>query len=210
MSTHAATRRSARSRRRPPAVRRRLGLLVMAGLAGLLLVAGVPSLRHATDELALPLHHEDIIRQQAARRNLDPALVAAVIYAESKFTDQTTSAAGAEGLMQITPSTAQAIATRTGGVAFRTADLSTPQVNISYGTWYLRNLLDHYSGDRFAALAAYNAGIGNVDRWSASARASGHTLGLGDIPYAETRAYVRKVIAARGAYARQYRHELGL
>jgi soluble lytic murein transglycosylase len=210
MSTHAARRPAARGRRRGRAARRRLGALVVAALAGVLLVAGVPSLRHATDELALPLRHEDIIRQQAAAKHLDPALVAAVIFAESKFTDQTTSAAGAEGLMQVTPATAHAIATRTGGTAFRTADLGTPQVNISYGTWYLRNLLDHYAGDEFAALAAYNAGIGNVDRWSAAARAAGHPLGLADIPFAETRAYVRKVLSARTAYAHQYRRELGL
>jgi soluble lytic murein transglycosylase len=213
MSTQAATRRASgrsRGRARPPHVRRRLGALIVAGLAGLLLVSGLPSLRQATNELSLPLRHEDIIRQQASRRSLDPALVAAVIYAESKFADNTTSRAGAEGLMQLTPATAQGIATRTGGIAFRTADLATPQVNIAYGTWYLRNLLDRYAGDKVAALAAYNAGMGNVDRWMADARARGHELGTGDIPYGETRAYVGKVLTVRGAYARQYRHELGL
>ena len=75
-----------------------------------------------------------MIRQQAAEKGIDPALIAAVIYAESRFSDRT-SRAGARGLMQLTPATAHAIAESTGGTAFTDADLATPQVNISYGAW---------------------------------------------------------------------------
>src|SRR3954471_16367720 len=179
MSTHAA---SARRSRRPhrASARRRLAAIVVAALGGVLLVTAMPSLKHAAREITLPLHHEDIIRQQAAQKDLDPALIAAVIYAESHFRDQT-SHAGARGLMQITPETAHAIAQSTGGTAFTEADLATPQVNIAYGAWYLRHLLDHYDGDEVAALAAYNGGIGNVDRWRASA---GGTLSVDEIPFA--------------------------
>ena len=128
----------------------------------------LPTLDHAVQEITLPLRHEDIIRQQAREKGLDPALIAGVIYAESHFRDQT-SHAGAKGLMQITPATAKFIARLSGGTAFELDDLATPQVNISYGTYYLRYLLDRYGGNVALALAAYNGGEGNVDRWIAEA-----------------------------------------
>jgi soluble lytic murein transglycosylase len=209
MSTQAATRtrrprRGAAARRRA-VLRRRLVALAAAAGVGLLAVVLMPDVKHVAKEITLPLRHEDVIRQQAAAKNLDAALVAGVIYTESHFVDQT-SHAGARGLMQITPATAHAIAQRTGGTAFTEADLATPQVNIAYGTWYLRHLLDHYDGDVTAALAAYNAGIGNVDRWRAAA---GAALSTGDIPFAETRAYVTKVLEAQREYRQKYPRELG-
>src|SRR6266511_5495671 len=91
-------------------------------------------------EITLPLRHDDIIRQQAAEKQLDPALIAAVIYAESHFSGGE-SPAGAIGLMQITPRTAHAIARLSGGTAFVTADLNDPEINIRYGCFYLRHLL---------------------------------------------------------------------
>src|SRR4051812_20843726 len=208
MSTQAATRtrrRGVPARRRRAVLRRRLAALCVAAGVGALAVFGMPEVKQAAKEISLPLRHEDVIRQQSAAKGLDPALVAGVIYAESHFVDQT-SRAGARGLMQITPQTAHAIAQRTGGTAFTEADLATPQVNIAYGTWYLRHLLDHYDGDEVAALAAYNAGIGNVDRWRAAAGAS---LSSGDIPFTETRAYVDKVLTAQREYRGKYPRELG-
>jgi soluble lytic murein transglycosylase len=159
--------------------------------------------------MSLPLHDVSVIRTQAAEKHLDPALVAAVIYAESKF-DPRTSPAGALGLMQILPETAAFIARRSGGIAFTTSDLATPAVNVAYGSWYLRYLLDHYEGAELPALAAYNAGLGEVDSWVAKAREEGSALTVADIPYPETRAYVERVLAAQSAYRSTYSHELGL
>ena len=105
-------------------------------------------------------------------RTSTPALIAAVIYEESRFRDQT-SHAGARGLMQITPATADFIARRSGGVLFEQADLATPQINIAYGAWYLRYLIDHYDGNETLAVAAYNAGQTNVDRWVERGRRAG-------------------------------------
>jgi len=190
-------------RRRRAVLRRRLLALAAAAGVGVLVVVAMPEVKHAAKEITLPLRHEDVIRQQAAEKDLDPALVAAVIYTESHFIDQT-SHAGARGLMQITPATAHAIAQRTGGMAFTEADLATPQVNVSYGTWYLRHLLDLYGGDEVAALAAYNAGIGNVDAWG------GSSLTLDDIQFSEARGYVQEVLQKRDDYARKYASELGL
>jgi soluble lytic murein transglycosylase len=156
-----------------------------------------------------PLKYEAIVRGHAHNYHLDPALVAAVIYTESHFRDQT-SRAGAKGLMQITPATAEFIAHRSGGTAFEVDDLSTPQVNIAYGTYYLRYLLDRYGGNEALALAAYNGGEGNVDHWIGQAGAADRSLNVADIPFPETRAYVRHVLTARGTYARKYARELGL
>src|SRR3954466_2337207 len=167
MSTraHPATRRPAyrRTEARRRSVRRRriaavLGAALVAGLAAALTW---PGFHHAVREIALPLRHEDIIRQQARDKELDPALIAAVIYAESHFRDGQTSAAGAQGLMQLTPATARYIARKSGGTQFVVDDLATPQVNIAYGAYYLRYLLTRYAGNETFALAAYNGGEGN-------------------------------------------------
>ena len=162
----------------------------------------------ALRELTLPLRHEDIIRQQAREKDLDPALIAAVIYQESKFRDQT-SHAGARGLMQITPETAEFIARRSGGSRFTQEDLATPQINIAYGSYYLRYLLDRYDGDIELATAAYNAGQTNVDKWVR--RAGGRNrFDEGDIPFPETRSYVAEVKDHRADYRDEYGSELGL
>ena len=105
-------------------------------------------------------------------KDLDPALIAAVCYQESKFQDRT-SHAGARGVMQLLPSTADYIARKSGGTEFEQGDLADPQINISYGSWYLRYLLDHYDGNERLAIAAYNAGETNVDRWVAEAGGPG-------------------------------------
>ena len=155
-------------------------------------------------EVTLPLRHEDIIRQQAADQDVEAELIAAVIYAESGFVDQT-SHAGARGLMQVTPETANGIEQRSGGTTFDPeTDLSDPQINIQYGTYYLDELLVKYGGNEVAALAAYNAGPGNVDDWG------GAELEAEDIEFAETREYVEKVLTKRDEYRKNYADELGL
>ena len=212
----ATARRSSatRARPRPPraALRRRRRNIALAvlGLAILGFLLLRPVFEHAVQEIQLPLRHEDIIRQQAHDKNVDPALVAAVIYAESHFRDQTSSA-GARGLMQITPATARAIAQRSGGTRFEEGDLASPQINIAYGTYYLRLLLDKYDGSEVLALAAYNAGQANVDNWLAQARGSGeHFSVAAHIPFPETRAYVDRVLQAKKDYRSTYPRELGL
>jgi soluble lytic murein transglycosylase len=190
--------------------RRRIGaLLLAAAIATLGAITLLPDVEKAVQEVALPLRHEDIIRQQSADKRLDPSLVAGVIYAESRFRDQT-SHAGARGLMQITPATADYIAQKSGGTAFVHGDLATPQINIAYGSWYLRYLLDRYDDNVVLALCAYNGGEGNVDKWLREAHISDTAFTLDRVPFPETREYVRRVLDARASYRKQYRHELGL
>ena len=205
-ATSARRSRVASRRRRRRRVTLTLGVALLAALAATIIV---PRLPDVVRELALPLVHEDIIRQQAAAKQLDPSLLAAVIYAESRFRD-VTSPAGARGLMQITPETAKYIARLSGGTAFEQGDLATPKVNIAYGSFYLRYLLGRYDGNTVVALAAYNGGEGNVDRWIASSGKGEHNFTADQIPFTETREYVGRVLAARGSYREKYGRELGL
>lgn len=190
--------------------RRRLAAgAVIAVALGVLVITALRVGPHAVQELTLPLRHEDIIRQQAAEKGLDPALIAAVIYQESKFRDRTSSA-GAKGLMQLLPGTAEFIAHKSGGTRFELRDLGTPQINISYGSWYLRYLIQRYSGNQVLAIAAYNAGEDNVDRWVSNAGGAASFDPTSDIPFPETRAYVQGVVSKQAEYREHYAKELGL
>lgn len=207
-ATYSARRRTRRANVR----RRRLAVVVMLlGLGAIALgaagIAGVGPLGDAVREITLPLRHEDIIRQQAGDKDVDAALIAAVIYEESKFRDLT-SHAGARGLMQITPATADYIAAKSGGTEFEQGDLASPQINIAYGAWYLRYLQDKYDGHEVASVAAYNAGEGKVDEWIAAAGGL-EEFRERDIQFAETRAYVDGVLDHRADYRKHYDDELG-
>ena len=123
-----------------------------------------------------------------------------MIETESKFDAGARSDAGAVGLMQLTPSTAKGIALYTGGHHFHVSDLTNPEINVRYGAWYLRHLLDRYDQRERVALAAYNAGEDNVDRWQRQ-----HV----GIQFQETRDYVNKVERLKRIYRRAYASQLG-
>ena len=150
------------------------------------------------ERIRYPLSYSQYIRVHAKEHKLDPALMAAVIYQESKFRPSVESSSGAIGLMQLTPSTARGIAIRTGGDAFETSDLYNAEINIRYGAWYLDNLFAKYHDERLV-LAAYNAGQGNVDRWLARHES---------IQFAETRAYVSRVEHLKQVYADAWHSQL--
>ena len=105
------------------------------------------------------------------------------------------------------PETATFLAKRSGATTFTTADLSTPEVNIAYGSYYLRYLLNVYHGNTVLALAAYNGGETNVDSWVRSEH--GQRFRVMDIPFPETRAYVQRVLSARVQYRKTYASALG-
>ena len=185
--------------------------------AGLVVVVGVlyalygEKGREMLERTEYPLRYPEIVRGHAQQYDIDPALLAAVIYSESRFRPHVRSAQGAIGLMQLLPSTAEGIATRTGGTAFVASDLDDPEINVRYGSWYLRHLRQHYKGLPDAttlALAAYNAGMANVDEWVANTK-PGQPL---QIPpaFAETRHYLKGVEHARDVYERLYPGQLGI
>ena len=173
--------------------------LVAAVLAGAFLYVNETS-PPWYERLRYPLRYTTIVRVHARNYHLDPAFLAAVIYQESKFDASAESKSGAVGLMQLTPTTARGIAIRTGGTAFRVADLTNPDINVRYGCWYLEHLFQKYRDERLV-LAAYNAGQGNVDRWRAEGRG---------VQFSETRAYVKRVEDLKGIYRKAWGRELGL
>jgi len=178
-------------------------LLTVAALAAGLLGAFIYLQRTEPPwwaRLWYPLRYASVVRGHAANYHLNPALLAAVIEQESKFNADARSSTGALGLMQLQPTTAKGIAIRTGGKRFVISDLYNPEINVRYGAWYLRHLLDRYKDER-TALAAYNAGERNVDLW----RSTG-----GGIRFPETRAYVSRVERLKGIYRRAYKTQLGL
>jgi soluble lytic murein transglycosylase len=179
---------------------KRLGLVAVLAAAAVVGVAvwTVSAEPEWYQRVRYPLRYDGIVLAHARNYDLPPTLLAAVIYTESKFDADARSGAGAVGLMQLLPETAKGIAVRTGGGGFVVSDLLDPEINVRYGSWYLRNLLDRYDDVR-TALAAYHAGQGNVDAW--------RRAGVG-IRFAETRAYVDKVLDAERVYGEAYADEL--
>lgn len=178
---------------------RRLALLVLVAVAAGIVAWLVFATPNTVERLRYPLRYTAIVRGHAHNYDLDPTLLAAVIEAESKFQPDARSSSGAIGLMQLLPSTAQGIADHTGGTNFHESDLYNPEINVRYGAWYLRHLLDKYHDDERTALAAYNAGQENVDHWIAA--------GSG-IRFAETRAYVDHVEKLKRIYGHLWRAQL--
>ncbi len=203
-----ATTHSGRPGRGTERRRRLVALLIVALIAAVAALVIVPLARRAIQHFTLPLSYASIIRQQAADKHLDPALIAAVIYAETRFRPRE-SPTGALGLMQVEPATAEFLARRSGGYGFNVADLGTPAVNIAYGSYYLRYLMNQYGGSEVLALAAYNGGETNVDTWLAQAHAAHQSFIVSDIPIAQTRAYVAEVISKQHDYRTHYAQQLG-
>ncbi len=193
------------SRLRPRRPRKRTWfaatVAVLLGLGAGYLLTQTEQVEETLLELTLPLRHDDIIRQQANDKGVEAPLIAAIIQVESKFQDQTSSA-GARGLMQITPQTAEEIEKLSGGSTFSYEDLADPDLNIRYGTFYVRHLIDQFDGNETAAIAAYNAGPSHVHEWG------GTDLEEGDIEFQETRDYVDKVLDKRDDYRDSYPEEL--
>ena len=112
--------------------------------------------------------------------------------------------------MQILPSTAYYLAHLSGGISFTAGDLANPNVNVAYGSYYLRYLLDQLGGNEMLAVAAYNGGLANVEKWVARANAAGRQLSVSEIPFSQTRAYVERVLDAQRAYRSTYPRQLGI
>lgn len=200
---------AALTRARPRVTPRAIVAVVLLGL----LAAGLWGVHRSMPgwyaRLWYPLRHESVINDQSRRHGLDPALVAAVINAESGWTPDVVSGAGAVGLMQMLPETARYIADQPNRPSPAPDRLTDPEVSITYGTWYLRYLVDRH-GAVPAALAAYNAGEQNVAEWEDRAADAGRRFDVErDVPFAETRSFVRKVLRDAEIYRRAYPDELG-
>lgn len=178
---------------------RRLAVQFIKALVVLALWAGVVSVLYGTDrvkQLLYPIHYAGTIGSAAQEHGVDPFIVAAIVKVESRFRPGVVSSRGARGLMQIMPDTGRWAAEQLRIEAYYDDMLMDPEVNVRIGSWYLRRLLDAYKGDIVIALAAYNGGPANVDRWLAEGRWSGRADELAAIPFPETAEYVRRVTTA--------------
>jgi soluble lytic murein transglycosylase len=150
-----------------------------------------------------PIEFRELIEAKATREGLDAALVAALICQESTFDPAAVSRAGARGLMQVMPLTGRGLA-RSLGVPYRQSALHDPDVSLSMGMRYLRQMLDRFGGRIERAVAAYNAGPHRVDAWTAGQPDIGAEEFIESIPFTETRGYVMTVLASRENYRRVY------
>ena len=145
-----------------------------------------------------------LIEKYARLYGVDPLLVISVIREESKFLPQSESHKGAKGLMQLMPSTAQAIAKSLGDKDYNDQDLVIPEKNIQYGTWYLSSLKKEFDNNPTLVLAAYNGGRGHVQEWIKNNQLNLTQLHYQDIPFEETRQYVERVLKSYQIYSKLY------
>lgn len=162
---------------------------------------------HVQRSYLYPFPYRDTVERYASRYKVDCYLVAAVIKVESKFQHDVRSHRGAVGLMQLMPDTAEWIAQRLGERDYTDTELHDPDRNLRYGIWYLADLEEEFKGNDVLALAAYNAGRGNVREWMEDYGWQDDFTDVQDIPYGETRAYVKQVLSLQGKYRKLYAAE---
>ena len=157
---------------------------------------------HAYDDLELrfPITYRDDIEKYATKRNMDSAWIFALMRSESAFMEKVKSPAGALGLMQIMPATGRLTARKIGMKKFRTSDLLVAKKNIAIGTAYMKQMQDKFNGSHILATAAYNAGPGRSVKWSPKKGCKEPDIWVEQIPFNETRAYVKRVIFYASIY----------
>lgn len=144
-------------------------------------------------EYLYPIKYPEYINKYSSKYDLSPYLVAAVIKTESNFNSNAKSNRDAQGLMQITPSTGEWVASEMKMGKFHVEMLDDPETNINMGCWYLNNLKKEFNGNIDLVLAAYNGGRGNVQKWLSNTDSSKDGKNLHYIPFKETDKYVKKV-----------------
>ena len=194
--------RAARRRRQ----RRRTLLTIFASALTVLIALGAWALfgRDRADLSRYPMTYAPEIRAAAAEFSLDPAYVASVVLAESSFDAEAVSSVGAIGLMQIMPDTGEWIAGKLEDEPFDVQRLYQPEVNLRYGCWYLRFLLDRYDGDMYTASTAYHQGQGRVDQWLEDPQYSEDGRTLTAISSAVTDTYVNRIMESYAHYQELY------
>ena len=194
--------RAARRRRQ----RRRTLLAIFASALTVLIALGAWALfgRERIDLSRYPMTYAPEIRAAAAEFSLDPAYVASVVLAESSFDAEAVSSVGAIGLMQIMPATGEWIAGKLEDEPFDVQRLYQPEVNLRYGCWYLRFLLDRYDGDMYTASTAYHQGQGRVDQWLEDPEYSEDGRTLTAISSAVTDTYVNRIMESYANYQELY------
>lgn len=168
-------------------------VIIILGAILIAFILGIISIR----TLVLPLKYKEQVLTYSEKYNIDPYLVLAIINAESKFDKNATSSKDAKGLMQVTDATAQEVNEITNSTEVLTEEnIYDEDINIEIGCQYLASLIERYNGNYYLAICAYNAGIGNVNKWIDENKVS-DTLNTTEVelPFAETTNYLKKVIS---------------
>lgn len=183
-----------------------VGVCVLLLAFGVYFALQVPQLQRAC---LYPYPYRPAIERMAQHFHVDSSLVAAVILSESKFKNAAQSHKGAVGLMQLMPDTAFWISKRMEDPLVSVDALKDPERNIMYGTWYLAELENEFHGNDVLALAAYNAGRGNVHAWMEDKGWDMNFQDVNAIPFGETRKYVENVLKSRAKYQELYQDGFG-
>jgi soluble lytic murein transglycosylase len=184
---------------------RQLGRLSILTAARLISLSAIDSPEEAPvyiQRLYYPIYFADLIFDEAAGMDLDPALLVALIRQESLFEQSAHSHAGARGLTQVMPGTGEYVAERSGAEDFNIDQLWLPFISIRFGSWYISQQLDIFDDNQFAALAAYNAGPGNVLEWIKTS--DDLDIFVESIPFWESRVYIRTIYVNLAAYRSLY------
>lgn len=151
-----------------------------------------------------PLKYEEYVNQYSQELEIDPLLTMAIIKTESNFKEDASSQSGAMGLMQLMESTAKEQAKKIG-IEYSKEIVYQPKTNIQLGLYYFDTLLAHFNENYILAFAAYNAGLGNVERWIEKGTITKEGKGVENIPFPETNMYVRKIIRNYKIYQELYK-----
>jgi soluble lytic murein transglycosylase len=157
-----------------------------------------------TQRLMFPYPYKETVETYAAQYGLDPLLGIAVMREESRFRPRTESRQGATGLMQLMPETARWIAGQMKDADYSEEHMFSPEKNIQYGMWYLKDLNTEFQGNIILVLAAYNGGRGHVREWLNNQQIDADNTRIQDIPFRETREYVGKVLRSYAKYRDLY------
>ncbi len=156
------------------------------------------------NSLSFPRGYKDIVAPFAKKYGVDEYLVYSVIREESRFQKDVVSPADAVGLMQLIPPTARTVASQIGINGFTTEMLTIPRINIEMGIFYLKQVLDEFGGDVELALASYNAGPHRAASWKTRFYGLDKDEFIEEIPFRETRNYIRRILRSYGAYKAIY------
>lgn len=185
--------------------RRKISRYIVLGIAFVIFIF-FTSRFPPVQKILYPYPHRATIEKYAKEYGVDPLLVISVMREESKFLPRSESHKGAKGLMQLMPETAKWIAQNMGEKGYSEADLLNPEKNIQFGTWYLANLENEFSGNIILVIAAYNGGRGHVKEWIQTEQIDPGNVKSSGIPFQETRQYVERVLQSYQKYIMLYRN----
>ncbi len=186
-------------------MKKKTKILIVISLIILIILFGILKIQNFILKKIYKTNYSEYVYKYSEENNIDPLLTFAIIKAESNFNRNIKSKSGAIGLMQLMESTALEEAEEVNQEIVVTESLYNPEINIKIGTKYYAKLIKKYNNNMLLALAAYNAGIGNVDKWIQEGIIKEDGSDIENIPFKETNNYVRKIVRDYKIYKQLYK-----